>query len=412
MSEFLKGIDVSVLAEVEALGGKFFLDGQEREFFDIAKEKGINSIRLRLWNDPYDADGHPYGGGTSDYATTLALARRGKAAGMNFCLDFHYSDFWADPGKQYPPKAWRDFDADQLESAVYDFTRSTMLHFISDGMTPDLVQVGNEVAHGLLWPLGMFSGLTGEGTQNMIRFLKAGCKAVRETAPDAKIILHFDNGGDNEHCHEWFQAAEEGGVDYDIMGLSYYPVFHGTFDKLEYNVNDLISNWGKDVVIAETSYGFCMKRPAGMSYQDEDYDCSPAEYQEKVIIPTSSSVDIDEPHFDNVPKKGRSGEEKDFMFAEEAVKVSGIQLTPEGQCEFLTRLFEVFDRMNGKMTGIYYWEPAWLPVAGSTWATKAGRNYVNDPGAGGNEWANQCLFDYNGNALPGWDIIRDYQPKN
>ncbi len=402
---FIKGMDISTLPEVEKQGGKFYVDGKEKELYSIMKGYGVNSIRLRIWNDPYDSEGHPYGGGTNDYDTMLSLAKRTVDAGMSVCLDFHYSDFWADPGKQLLPKAWKDYDVPQLENAVYEYTKEILGKLRSEGIIPESVQVGNEIAHGMLWPYGMH----GNNTENLIKFIKAGCRAVREVSPESKIILHFDNGGDNEHCHAWYEDMRQGNVDYDIIGLSYYPVFHGNFEAFEYNVNDLIRTFDKDIIIAETSYGFNVKKPSGYHYVEDDYDVAVSS-SEDAIVPESAFVPNSAP-MDNVPQKGKEGEEKNFMFAEQSVEVTGIPVTVEGQKEYYEKFFDILrNKIDGqRIIGFYYWEPAWLPTPESTWATKAGRAYCNDPGAGGNEWANQCLFDYEGNALPAWEVIRDFK---
>ena len=218
-TDLIKGADVSSLLEVEAAGGRFFdeipdkafplmercpsahtgpdeaspdkafpLRGrwpagpdevapQDSDLLEILKRRGVNLIRLRLWNDPYDSDGNPYGAGTNDLARTMELARRCKALGLPWLLDFHYSDFWADPGKQYPPKAWENLDAAGLTQAVYDFTRSVMTTLKNADLLPALVAPGNELSNGLLWPLGKTPNW-----ENIARFVSAGIRAVRDDA--------------------------------------------------------------------------------------------------------------------------------------------------------------------------------------------------------------------------------------
>ena len=154
MADYIKGVDLSAVAEVEELGAKYYDDGVQGDIFDILKNYGVNSVRLRLWNDPYTEDGVPYGAGTNDLEVYKKLAKRAMDHGMSILLDYHYSDFWADPGKQRVPKAWRGMDADQLEQAVYDYTRETLLEMKDAGVLPQLVQVGNELTNGLMWPLG------------------------------------------------------------------------------------------------------------------------------------------------------------------------------------------------------------------------------------------------------------------
>ena len=182
MLNYIKGMDISSLDEVEKLGAKFYDHGQEGGLIQILKNYGTNYIRLRIWNDPKSPDGKPYGAGNTDYETTLRMAKRVKEAGLGFLLDFHYSDFWADPGKQRKPKAWADYDADQLEQAVYDFTKEIMNDFVKEGVVPDMVQVGNELSNGLLWPEGQVPCYS-----NIARFVSAGIRAVKETCSTAKV---------------------------------------------------------------------------------------------------------------------------------------------------------------------------------------------------------------------------------
>ena len=154
-ADFIKGADVSMLAEVEKHGGKFYDEkGVEKDAMLILKENGFNYIRLRIWNDPKDAAGNGYGGGNNDLATTIALAKRAKANGMKFLLDFHYSDFWTDPGRQNKPKAWASMNIEQMTQALHDYTKSTVAEFKKAGVLPDMVQIGNEINGGMLWPEG------------------------------------------------------------------------------------------------------------------------------------------------------------------------------------------------------------------------------------------------------------------
>ena len=158
MADYIKGVDLSAVVEVEELGAKYYDNGVQGDIFDILKNYGVNSVRLRLWNDPYTEDGVPYGAGTNDLEVYKKLAKRAMDHGMSILLDCRYSDFWADPGKQRVPKAWRGMDADQLEQAVYDYTRETLLEMKDAGVLPQLVQVGNELTNGLMWPLGQKPG--------------------------------------------------------------------------------------------------------------------------------------------------------------------------------------------------------------------------------------------------------------
>lgn len=370
MLEYIKGMDVSSMDEIEQLGAVFYDEGRQGDLLEILKKYGSNYIRLRLWNDPRSEDGKPYGAGNTDYEVTLRMAKRVKAAGMKFLLDFHYSDFWADPGKQRKPKAWVGYNVEQLEQAVYDFTKENMLKFIAEGVCPDMVQVGNELSNGLLWPEGQVPNY-----DNIARFVSAGIRAVRETSPETKIMIHLDNGGNNALYREWFDNYTKRGEDFDIIGLSYYPFWHGDLNALKNNMNDIAVRYGKDLVIAEVSMGYTV----------EDY----ASYEK--LAPEDRKGMATKPALcEKVP----------------------FPMTKEGQCGFLKAFLEVLEQVpQNRGRGFFYWEPAWLPVAGSSWATPESLEYIKEAGPCGNEWANQALFDYDGNALPALKVIRDYQPK-
>ncbi|MDE7268014.1 MAG: glycosyl hydrolase 53 family protein [Lachnospiraceae bacterium] len=373
MLNYIKGMDISSLDEIEALGAKFYDNGKEGDLIAILKSYDVNYIRLRLWNDPKSPDGEPYGAGNTDYATTLRMAKRVKAAGLQFLLDIHYSDFWADPGKQRKPKAWEGYNAEQLEKAVYDFTKEIMTGFIKEGAAPDMVQVGNELTNGLLWPEGQVPHY-----DNIARFISAGIRAVKETCPSAKIMIHLDNGGNNELYRNWFDQyiRVNKGEDFDIIGLSYYPFWHGTMDSLANNMNDIAARYGKELVVAEVSMG----------HTTEDY----IEYEK--LAPED--------------RKGMATK------PELCAKVP-FPMTKEGQCDFMKAFMQTIENVpENKGRGFFYWEPAWLPVAGSGWAAEPALPYIKEKGPCGNEWANQALFDYDGNALPALQVIKEYHPKD
>ena len=358
--EYIKGVDLSTVEEVEKCGGKFFDNGQQKDVFDIMKDYDVNYVRLRLWNDPYAEDGRPYGAGCNDFDVTKRLAKRALDQGMGFLLDYHYSDFWADPGKQIIPKAWRGFTVDELETAVYDFTKETLSKLIEEGLRPTMIQVGNELSNGLLWPYGKVPEY-----DNIARFVSAGIRAVKELDKDILIMIHLDNGGNNELYRRWFDNYIERGEDFDIIGLSYYPFWHGDLKALKNNMDDIAVRYNKQLVVAEVSMGFSM----------DDY----AEYEQL-----------------------KPEERKSMATRQELVDKLDYAMTKEGQCEFLRDFFKVVDDVpNGLGRGFFYWEPAWIPVPGSGWATDAALEFTGEKGPGGNEWANQALFDYDGNTLPG-----------
>lgn len=298
----------------------------------------------------------------------MALASAGKKLGYSYLLDLHYSDFWADPGKQFPPKEWAYAGADALEKHVYDYTKDVLLKLKRLDLLPEMVQVGNEITNGLMWPHGKW-----DNVDNIARFISAGIRAVREVSPDSRVMLHLDCGGNNARCREWFDAYVQRGEDFDVIGLSYYPFWHGTIDDLTNNMNDLSQRYQKDVIVAEVSMGFTM----------EDYAD-----REKLA-----------------PKERKGMATKPNLA--EAVEYP---MTPEGQASFMQKVMERIAQVpDGRGKGFYYWEPAWIPVPGCGWANEESLKYIQDPGPGGNEWANQALFDYDGNALPALKVIRDFQ---
>lgn len=381
MDKFIKGMDISTLVELENCGAKYYDYGKEGDLFDILKSYGTNAVRIRLWNNPYDGQGKPYGAGTNDITTMLKLAQRAKAHGMGILLDLHYSDFWADPGKQFKPKAWENMDVSQLEQAVYDYTAKVLDICRENGCLPDMVQTGNELSNGMLWPDGqIFDDNTAAALgrtpeyDNLARFVSAGIRAVKAAGPGIKTMIHLDNGGNNELYRRWFDNYIKRGEDFDIIGLSYYPFWHGTLDDLSANMADIARRYGKELIVAEVSMGFTM----------EDYK-----------------------DYEKLDSKERKG----MATRQELVDKIGYPMTKEGQSGFMKDLLDRICKVPGGLgTGFFYWEPAWIPVQGSGWATNESLEYIKDPGPCGNEWANQALFDYDGNVLPALKLIRDYKP--
>lgn len=337
---FIKGMDISTLLEEEACGAKYYDNGVEQDLFAILKAYGTNSVRLRLWNDPYAPDGTPYGAGTNDLDKVIVLAERAKKYQIGYLLDLHYSDFWADPGKQTTPKAWQGMNEDELEAAVYQYTKEVMQTLKDKNLLPEMVQVGNELTNGLLWPSGKKPEF-----DRIAKYLNAGIRAVREIQADIPIMIHLDNGGFNEMYVEWFDEFTKRAEPFDIIGLSYYPFWHGTMED----------------------------------YRD---------------------------------REGKPLDQlKGMATKPELVEKLNYSMTKEGQASFMKDFLKLIaDIPSGE--GFYYWEPAWIPVPGCGWATEAALAYTGEKGPGGNEWANQALFDYGGNALPALAVIRDFNRLN
>ncbi|RYY39133.1 MAG: DUF4982 domain-containing protein [Chitinophagaceae bacterium] len=242
------GADISFLPQLEARGVKFTDKGVEGDAFTILKKHGINYIRLRIFNEPARDSGYSPGKGFCDLAHTLAMAKRVKAVGMKFLLDFHYSDYWADPGKQYKPAAWKGLPFLLLRDSVYAFTRRVMYALKAQGTEPDMVQCGNEINHGILWPDGHPAHL-----DSLARLLVVAHRAVREVAPQSLLMLHVALGGQNDESVWFINNMLQRGVPFDIIGESYYPKWHGTLADLRYNLHDLARRYERDVVVVEYS---------------------------------------------------------------------------------------------------------------------------------------------------------------
>ncbi|MCB9054803.1 MAG: glycosyl hydrolase 53 family protein [Chitinophagales bacterium] len=243
------GADISFLPELEAKGMKFYEKGVEKDAIQILSDHGFNYVRLRIFNDPARDSGYSPGRGFCDLAHTLAMAKRVKAAGMKLLLDFHYSDYWADPGKQYKPAAWRNLSFEELKKAIYDFTKDVIEKLKQQGTTPDMVQVGNEINHGIIWPEGNVSNFDG-----LAQLVNAGTAAVKAVDPDIIMMLHVALGGQNDESVFFIDNMIARGVEFDVIGESYYPKWHGTLEDLEYNLNDLGRRYDRDVIVVEYSH--------------------------------------------------------------------------------------------------------------------------------------------------------------
>ncbi|KAA9087212.1 glycoside hydrolase family 53 protein [Microbacterium radiodurans] len=362
----VRGADVSMTAEVEALGGTFSDAAGTRDLFRILADHGVNLARLRVWVDPTDAEGRPYQGGTNDLDTTVRLAERARAAGLDLMIDLHYSDFWADPKKQSLPRSWQGLDFAGVRDAVAAHTARVVEAVRSIAGSPEWVQVGNETTNGMLWPFGRvprydlesrsFAPAAEEEARaqydRLAALLQSGSAAVRAGDPGSRIVLHLDAGGAADLYRRWFDEISARDVDFDAVGLSYYPLWHGSLDDLRDNLHAIVERYRKDVIVVETAYARRPDNPAGTSMFDAG---SPA-----AVYPASIS----------------------------------------GQARYLDDLAAVVRGVpDGRGRGVVYWEPAWLPVAGTSWASEAGMAYGDDIAEPGNGWANQTLFDEHGRAL-------------
>jgi beta-galactosidase len=243
------GADISFLPELEARGMKFYDEGKEKDAIAILKDHGFNYVRLRIFNNPAADSGYSPGKGFCDLRHTMAMAKRVKAAGMKLLLDFHYSDYWADPGKQFKPATWSDISFDRLEDSVYAFTKFVITQLKSQGTSPDMVQVGNEINHGILWPEGNVKNL-----DQLADLLRAGSRAVVDVDPSIQLMLHVALGGQNAESVWFIDNMIQRKVPFDLIGQSYYPKWHGTLDDLESNLKDLVRRYNKDIIVVEYSH--------------------------------------------------------------------------------------------------------------------------------------------------------------
>ena len=341
----------------------------EEEWSDVFVESGVNYIRLRVWNDPYDENGNGYGGGDNDVATAIELGKRATQYGMKVNIDFHYSDFWADPKRQHAPKAWEGMSADEKADALYDFTKESLTQILDAGVDVGMVQVGNEINNGM-------SSET--DVPAVMRLLSAGSRAVREIADsygkDIQIVLHYTNIEDNEEVDTMAANLKEYGVDYDIFGLSYYPFWDGTNENMQNVAKNIMDRYGKKVVIAETSY----------CYTEKDGD----------------------------------GFGNSFDGIEDAV--DGYAPTVQSQATMIRDICAAANEVG--VLGVFYWEGTWIPVGsenqdnsalwekyGSGWASSYSAEYDPDDAGlyyGGCSWDNQAMFDFTGHPLPSLNVFR------
>jgi arabinogalactan endo-1,4-beta-galactosidase len=353
---FMKGVDISMLAQIEACGGTFYQeDGRARDALKILKDHGVNWVRLRIWNNPVFPPGTtsyhgtpvspgPAGGGNDDETVVRSLAKRARALGMRVYLDFHYSDFWADPGKQDIPAAWKGMTAPQLEQAVYEYTRKVIRDMQSDGGAPDIVEIGNEVNNGILWPIGQIAGAKTDPASyvEFNRLLNKAAKAVRDTSPWSKIMIHIANDAGLSGAQTFFDNVARA-VDFDVIGLSYYPYWHGSLADLQTVMNTITARYRKPVIIAEMAYAF-----------------------------TSANAD----------SQSNSWAGTDPM-------AGGFEVSVQGQATAMREIMEAVSNVpRDRGLGVFYWEPDWIPVPGAGWITGQGDG-----------WENQAWWDFNGKPL-------------
>ena len=240
------GADISFLPQLEARGIKFSDKGVQKDAIQILKEYGFNYIRLRIFVNPEADSGYSPKKGFCNLDYTKQMAKRIKAAGMGFLLDFHYSDTWADPGKQFKPEAWKNLSFDDLTKTVRAYTTDVLNALKEQGTLPDMVQVGNEINHGMVWPEGSI-----RHPDSLAKLIYAGIRGVRAVDAGCPVMLHIALGGQNDESHFFLDNMLQRQVPFDVIGLSYYPKWHGSLADLKYNVDDLSRQYGKDIIVVE-----------------------------------------------------------------------------------------------------------------------------------------------------------------
>lgn len=362
--DFAYGVDASMVYACEKNGGVYYNeDGKEQDIFQIMHNDGVNFIRLRIWADPEDASGNSYGGGENNLENDLAMAKRAQAADMNILLDFHYSDFWADPDTQYMPKAWQNYGKTDIENAITTYTTSTLQSFKDNGINVDAVQIGNEINNGFLFPYGKLSKSSSTSWDKMARLLGLGIAAAKSVFPSVYSIIHLAEGGDSDVFQTFFQNMEDRNLDYDIVGASYYPYWHGPLSDLQANLDNISSVTGKPVMVMETAWGF--------TNEANDYSSN---------IYNSTLEDA-----------------------------GGYVTSVQAQATCIADIANVLSKVPDNMgLGMFYWDADWIPAPGAGWATAEGQSY-NDYGNDAHaslytdglaSWTNQALFSYSGKALP------------
>ena len=242
------GADISFLPQLEDRGMKFSDKDVTKDAIQILKDHGLNYIRLRLFVNPEKDSGYSPKKGFCDLNHTIAMAKRIKAAGMKFLLDFHYSDTWADPQKQFKPDAWKRQNFDQLKQTVFNYSKEVIQSLKNAGAAPDMVQIGNEINHGMIWPEGHINNL-----DSLAQLVYAGIQGVKAVDPSISIMLHIALGGQNDEARFFLDNMIVRGVPFDVIGLSYYPRWHNTLEDLRYNLDDLARRYDKDLIVVEYS---------------------------------------------------------------------------------------------------------------------------------------------------------------
>ena len=372
--EPIRGVDVSSIISIENAGVKFYSeDGREQDIFETLSENGVNYIRIRVWNEPNDGNGHTYGGGNNDVKVAGEIGKRASQYGMKLLVDIQYSDFWADPAKQTRPKYWAQHDHETLKGEIYKWTKWVLESITNDGGDIGMVQVGNETNCFFCGEKDMYK---------ICDLFASGNKAVRDFDRNILIAHHFANPNKTDYYKWYAQVMNECGLDYDVFATSYYPYWHGSLDNLTGVLKYIGDTYHKYVMVAETAY----------PYTNEDGDGFG-----NTVTSQSSNVDLRYP------------------------------ISVDGQAQCLTDVFQAVANTGKWGLGVFYWEPAWLGTPdnmsweqrksqwntyGNGWAADAAKEYDRDcTEAGGSSYDNQALFDKNGKPLNSLKVFTRILPQ-
>ena len=366
--DFILGMDVSSVIALEESGVRYYDDdGQEKDLFAILADHGVNWIRVRVWVDPWDKNGFSYGGGGNDLTRAVAIGKRATENGMRLLVDFHYSDFWADPSKQQAPKAWQGMSIEEKADAIYRYTMDSLAAFRDNGVDVGMVQLGNETN-------GRFCGE--KIWMNIVWYLMgSAARAVRESDPEILIAVHFANPENADNYLNWASKLAYYDLDYDVFATSYYPYWHGTLENLTSVLGQISEKYGKSVMVAETSYAWTL--------EDSDFSGN--------TIGEGGAYDHPWP------------------------------FTVQGQANEVRAVAAAVNSIGG--LGVFYWEGAWISVGTSSWEEnhllweKYGSGWASSYAAeydpadagkyyGGSACDNQAMFDSNGHALPSLSVFK------
>ncbi len=338
--DFILGMDASCVPALEKGGVRYYdHEGNEKDVYQILSENGINYIRVRVWNDPFDSQGRGYGGGNCDIQNAIAIGKRATEHGMKLLVNFHYSDFWADPAKQMVPKAWQGMNIDEKTEALYQYTLDCLQQLKEAGVDVGMVQIGNETNGAMC---GEKSSALG-GWKKIMQLMSAGARACREVFPEALIAVHFANPEKVTNYDSYAKNLDYYQVDYDVFASSYYPYWHGSLENLSQVLSKVAQTYGKKVMVAETSYCF---------------------------------TEADSDFYGNTIGEG-GGVVKDYA------------ISCQGQANLVR---DVVDTMVNRTTngiGVFYWEGTWISSGGASYEENQKLWYDNGSG-----WASPYAGEY------------------